>query len=62
MTKEHMLKVYEETFIKNPRVAVFRIFAEKFKDLAKQTDLEDKSLKGEVMRGKDKMTTMILNS
>ena len=47
MTREIVLRVYEENIIDKPRIAVFRVFSQKYKELARNLKNEEKAVKGE---------------
>lgn len=62
MKRETLIKCFESILIDEPRIAIFRVFPEKYKKLGKHFELENLALKGEnILSGKEEIVEMYLN-
>ncbi|CDW88765.1 a-pheromone processing metallopeptidase ste23 [Stylonychia lemnae] len=63
MTKEKLIEVFNDTLLNSPRIAIFRVFAEKYKHLAKHHEFEEMVLSGDYISGSlGQSIDMFLNS
>ena len=63
INKEKLLEFYLETLIEKPRIAIFRVFAEKHKHLAKNLEFDEKAVNGEILEFVEgKTIDMFLNN
>jgi glucose-6-phosphate-specific signal transduction histidine kinase len=61
ITLKMVMECYIENLIEKPKIAVFRVFSEKFKDIAKEFKLEEIAEKGEMIL-KEEMIDVYLNN
>ncbi len=50
INRDLIIQIFKEVLIEKPKIAIFRIFAEKHKELAKKLDLEQRVSSGEYLQ------------